>query len=111
LCGIAGTADRPALLGPLAVAPGWQRRGIGTALVRDGLRRLREIGATQVLVLGDPAYYGRFGFRPESGVIPPGPVPPQWREAWQSLALGDGAVGRGRLDVPPPWRRPELWTP
>ena len=49
-------------LGPLAVAPAWQRRGIGSALVRAGLDRLRTGGARGCVVLGDPAYYGRFGF-------------------------------------------------
>jgi putative acetyltransferase len=47
---------------PLAVRPDLQRRGIGTALVRDGLARLRDRAEAIVFVLGDPAYYGRFGF-------------------------------------------------
>ncbi len=49
-------------LGPLAVWPQLQRRGIGTALVIDGLRRLKERGAKGCVVLGDPAFYARFGF-------------------------------------------------
>lgn len=51
-----------AALGPLAVAPLWQRRGIGEALVREGLARLRWRGITAVVVVGDPAYYTRLGF-------------------------------------------------
>jgi putative acetyltransferase len=54
-----------AALAPLAVAPEWQRRGLGSALVRQGLERCRERGLTAVVVLGDPAYYSRFGFRTE----------------------------------------------
>src|SRR5690606_25411193 len=56
------TAPFPALaLAPLAVAPSQQRRGIGSALVAAA-QALRP-DAT-IIVLGDPAYYGRFGFRP-----------------------------------------------
>jgi putative acetyltransferase len=49
-------------LGPLAVAPARQRSGIGSRLVREGLARARRGGWEAVFVLGDPAYYGRFGF-------------------------------------------------
>ena len=50
-------------LAPLAVAPSAQRRGIGGALVRAGLDACRARGCGVVVVLGDPAYYARFGFR------------------------------------------------
>lgn len=49
-------------LGPLAVRPVLQGRGIGAALVRDGLRRLKAAGRGGCVVFGDPAYYRRFGF-------------------------------------------------
>lgn len=49
-------------LGPLAVLPDYQKRGIGSALVREGLQQLRKAGHDAVAVLGDPAYYGRFSF-------------------------------------------------
>ncbi len=51
-------------LGPLAVAPDHQRQGIGAALVEEGLKLCRENNARLVAVLGDPKYYGRFGFEP-----------------------------------------------
>ncbi len=53
-------------LAPMAVAPGHQRRGIGSALVREGLARCRRLGFGAVVVLGHPAYYPRFGFQPAS---------------------------------------------
>jgi putative acetyltransferase len=62
-------ADRDALyaaLAPLAVRPDLQRTGLGSALVRSGLEIAPEFGAVGVLVLGDPAYYPRFGFSAEA---------------------------------------------
>lgn len=56
-------APRGAGLAPVAVLPDHQRRGIGGALVREGLSRCRALGVEFVVVLGDPGYYGRFGFR------------------------------------------------
>jgi putative acetyltransferase len=50
-------------LAPVAVLPGSQRKGIGSILIRDGLARCKNAGYGLVVVLGDPAYYGRFGFR------------------------------------------------
>ncbi len=49
-------------LAPVAVARCYRRRGIGSALVRDGIRRLEEVGEDLIFVLGDPPYYRRFGF-------------------------------------------------
>jgi len=49
-------------LGPLAVLPLRQSAGIGSALVRRGLDELRSLGAAGCVVLGDPAFYTRFGF-------------------------------------------------
>lgn len=53
-------------LGPMAVLPGFQRRGIGTALVTEGLKQLQESGCVVVVVLGHAEYYPRFGFSPAS---------------------------------------------
>jgi putative acetyltransferase len=49
-------------LSPLGVRPQWQRRGVGSALVRAGLERLDARGVPLVFVEGDPRYYSRFGF-------------------------------------------------
>ena len=55
-----------AALAPMAVLPGLQARGIGSALVRAGLDTAREFGASGVLVLGHPGYYPKFGFLVET---------------------------------------------
>ena len=59
-------AGRGLGLAPVAVRPDFQRQGIGSRLVRHGLDVAREAGFDFVIVLGDPNYYGRFGFRPAS---------------------------------------------
>lgn len=85
-------------LGPVAVTPGRQRQGLGTAVVRDALRRATEARERLVLVLGDPAYYRRFGF---VAAAPYG-ITSEWSsagDAWQVLALR--AV---EARYPSPWR-------
>jgi putative acetyltransferase len=51
-----------AALAPLAVLPEFQRTGIGSALIAEGLQILRDARESAVIVVGDPGYYGRFGF-------------------------------------------------
>ena len=53
-------------LGPMAVRPDHQRRGIGSRLVDSGLARISEMGHPFVVVLGHPGFYPRFGFVPAS---------------------------------------------
>lgn len=78
-------------LAPLAVLPAFQRLGIGSALVSAGLGRARELGYARVLVMGDPAYYQRFGFSPAAaaGIRYPGDLP---QEAFMAIALEPGAL-------------------
>lgn len=64
-------------LGPLAVRPEHQRRGIGRALVEEGLRALRALGARGCLLVGEPAYYTRFGFAHAPALFMEG-IPPQY---------------------------------
>ncbi|HAX50133.1 MAG TPA: N-acetyltransferase [Ignavibacteria bacterium] len=56
------------ILGPIAVHPEHQRKGIGKALVNEGLERAKEVGFGAVIVVGDPAYYSAFGFKPAGGM-------------------------------------------
>jgi putative acetyltransferase len=112
MCSIGGRSEPVALLAPVAVLPGHQKSGIGTALIKTGLERLQAGGIVQVYVLGDPAYYGRFGFAACNAVAPPYPLPRAWTAAWQSVDLSEAARDlRGELSVPAPWQRPELWAP
>lgn len=112
ICGIAGSNARVALLGPLAVAPTAQKRGVGSAIIHAGFMRLEADGVRRIFVLGDPAYYERLGFGKETRVAPPYALPETWRGAWQSVSLGGAdPVNGGKLSVPPPWREPALWGP
>lgn len=99
------------LLAPLAVAPEWQGRGIGSALVRAGLARAAELGFGIALVLGHPAYYPRFGFEPAEplGIMPPYPVEPS--EAWTVLELAPGALrdAAGVVRVAEALMHEEMW--
>ena len=100
------------LLAPLAVSPDRHKQGIGSALVRAGFDELERAGVNRVFVLGDPAYYGRFGFEADNDVEPPYPLPPEWQGAWQSFLLGQStAPCSGKLFVPPPWQHRSLWAP
>ena len=63
-------------LGPVAVEPAHRCRGIGAALIEAGLARLRTDGAHGCVVLGDPDYYGRFGFEHDPALrYPDAPAP------------------------------------
>jgi len=81
-------------LAPMAVLPAYQRKGIGSQLVRAGLEECRRLAHETVVVLGHPDYYPRFGFVPgkQRGIDCEFKVPD---EAWMLLELKEGIlVGR-----------------
>jgi len=63
-------------LGPVSVSPEHQRKGVGTALIQQGLSRLKNLNARGCLVVGHPEYYSKLGFRNEPGLAIEG-VPPE----------------------------------
>ncbi len=71
-------------LGPVSVLPDRQGEGIGGMLIREGLAILRQEGAKGCVLMGDPGYYGRFGFRADQRLKLPG-VPAEY---FQCLAFG-----------------------
>jgi putative acetyltransferase len=83
-------------LGPVSVWPDRQRAGVGQALIRDGLQRLRSLGASGCVLLGAPAYYSRFGFENDPELYNVGA--PAW--AFQRLTL-DGSRPKGEVRFHP----------
>lgn len=82
-------------LGPLSVIPTSQRTGIGAQLVRRGIAEMQAAGARGIVLLGDPDYYARFGFRPQMGLTLDG-VPAGY---FQALVLeGEAPSGQVRYD-------------
>lgn len=83
-------------LGPVSVWPDHQRKGIGRVLIREGLRQLQTMGAGGCVLLGDPAYYARFGFANDPDLRHAGA--PAW--AFQGLPL-NGPPPRGEVSFHP----------
>ena len=89
-------------LGPLGVLPQFQRRGVGSALMRETAARATAAGEPAIALLGSPLYYPRFGYVPATsfGVEPPEPA---WGDHFQLLPLPawpDGVRGTFRYAAP-----------
>ena len=79
-------------LGPVSVLPEYQRKGIGKALIREGLSRLRDLKSQGCCVVGHPEYYRRFGFANTARLVHPG-VP---QEVFLALSF-DGEIPQGEV--------------
>ncbi|MGQ3214352.1 MAG: GNAT family N-acetyltransferase [Shinella sp.] len=79
-------------LGPISVDPARQGEGIGSRLVREGLQHLKALGAAGCVLLGDPAYYGRFGFEADPKLTLDGVPPEYFMRVAFSPVYGGGTV-------------------
>ena len=101
LVGADGVTRRIWMLGPVAVVPAEQRRGVGTALMEAAIALATERGQPIICLLGHASYYPRFGFEPARGI---GIEPPRpWKDAnWMAIKLPawDSEI-RGTAYFPP----------
>ena len=74
-------------LGPISVLPSRQREGVGLRLMQRAIADMRQMGAGGIVLLGEPAYYARFGFEHDPQLTYPGPP----AEYFQRLVLDGGA--------------------
>jgi putative acetyltransferase len=89
---VTDTGQAFAALAPVAVKPGLQKSGTGSALCRAGLEACRALRQDAVIVLGHPAYYPRFGFSAEAAKAVASPF--SGRPSFMALALAPGALDR-----------------
>ena len=80
-------------LGPVSVLPECQRRGIGSALIQEGISRLKDLGARGCCLVGHPEYYRRFGFQNIPGLVHAG-VP---EEVFFAMSF-DGHIPQGIVE-------------
>jgi putative acetyltransferase len=89
-------------LAPMAVRPDFQKQGIGSSLVKEGLQKCRQLGYEHAAVLGHPEFYTKFGFTPSvtKGIEAPFPVP---EEVFMVIELQEGSLDsiRGKVKYPP----------
>jgi putative acetyltransferase len=88
-------------LGPISVAWEHQRRGVGSRLMCEALRLLRESGAAGCVLLGEPEYYGRFGFEADPDLVLPD-VPAEY---FQAISF-DSSRPRGTVSYHAAFRAP-----
>lgn len=80
-------------LAPVSVKPEYQKQGVGSLLVLSGLNAIRELNGKGCVLLGEPEYYKRFGFKAHSHIVFKG-VPPEY---FQSILLS-GDMPKGNVE-------------
>ena len=79
-------------LGPVSVLPAYQRQGVGKALIREGLARLKAMDAQGCCLVGHPDYYRKFGFINKRDPTKRGGRPPQLQHGFEALELGRAQI-------------------
>ncbi len=102
------------ILAPLAIIPEYQKQGVGGLLIKEGLRRLTEMGSEMVFVLGHMEYYPKSGFIPDAkkiGFSAPYPIPDEYANAWmvQSLNPKGFVIDKGNVICSNELNKPEHW--
>ena len=99
------------ILAPLAVSPEHQKQGVGSNLINAGIEMLTKDGVGVLMVYGDPAYYGRFGFKEEIGCSFVPPYTLQYPFGWTGMMLNDIPVPEQpiQFECVSALSKPDLW--
>ena len=99
------------ILAPLAVSLEYQKQGVGSNLICAGIDMLTEEGVGVLMVYGDPAYYGRFGFKEEIGQSFTPPYTLKYPLGWTGMILNDSAIPEQpiQFECVAALSRPDLW--
>ena len=99
------------MMAPVAVATAHQRKGIGQRLIAHGLDVLRKEGVDIAVTYGDPAFYGRVGFKPVSVADLPAPQPLNLPQGWIAQSLTEAPLTplRGPAQCVAAFDDPALW--
>jgi putative acetyltransferase len=99
------------ILAPLAVSPEHQKQGAGSNLISAGIDMLTKDGVGVLLVYGDPAYYGRFGFKEGIGQSFVPPYTLQYPFGWTGMMLNDTPVPEQpiQFECVSALSKPDLW--
>lgn len=99
------------MMAPVAVATAHQRKGIGQRLIAHGLDVLRKEGVDIAVTYGDPAFYGRVGFKAVSVADLPAPQPLNLPQGWIAQSLTEAPLTplRGRAQCVAAFDDPALW--
>ena len=99
------------MMAPVAVATARQGQGIGQRLIAHGLDALRQEGVDIAVTYGDPAFYGRVGFKPVSEAELPAPQPLQQPQGWIAQSLTDAPLSpvSGPARCVAAFEDPALW--
>jgi len=100
-------------LAPMAVLPEFQKKGVGAALVKEGLERVKQTQCSFVIVLGHPEYYPLSGFKPvgKIGFEAPYPIPEKDSDAWMIQTLKSDVIGTysGKIICANKLNKPKYW--
>ncbi|MBN2127791.1 MAG: N-acetyltransferase [Candidatus Diapherotrites archaeon] len=99
------------ILAPLAVIPKAQKKGIGSKLIKTGLKKLSKSGIELVFVLGHPTYYSRYGFKPaeQFSLKAPYPIAQKNKDAWMVKKLKEINEISGKVICAKSLKKPKYW--
>lgn len=87
------------ILAPLAVLPDYQGQGVGSDLVRHGIKRLSDTETQAIFVYGDPKYYSRFGFTAQAAIQFSTPYKLQYPFGWLALTVNNYSIEEGPVTI------------